>query len=127
MSLRLQPGSVILTPVDARLLYQIANLGDLRKRFRVGDAMAYQLLTDISIAAFTNVAEVGIEARHDAVSEEREWWTTEQLARASRRAQRTIRSDIAKHLLPATRNTAGWLIRASDAEAYIAGRREAPR
>lgn len=119
---RVEPGSIVLSPTDARILYQVANLGELRRRFRVGDSRVYQLLTDVTVAAFSD-ADDGTEPRHPAASEEREWWTTEQLSRAAGRAARTIRNDIALGILPATKNPNGWLIRSAHATTYLEGHR----
>lgn len=114
-------GSIVLTPAEARMLYQPCRIRELRSKVRTGDTALYDLLTELSICAYTANAEVGIDPRHPAASEEREWWTTENLARGSGRAGRTIRKDIATGDLRATRTTNGWLIRASDAQAYIEG------
>ena len=112
-------GSIILTPKKAQMLYQAAHLGELRSRHRVGFDALHQLLTEITVCAFTQDADPGIEPRQETASEEREWWTTEQLARTSRRATRTIRNDIGIGSLPATKNPNGWLIRADHAKTYI--------
>ena len=116
-------GSILLTPNDARVLYQVANLKAVRSKFRAGDTFAYALLTEITVCAFTSDAGVGNEPRHESASEEREWWTTAQVARAARRAGRTVRLDIEREILPAQKTGSRWLIRADDVERYIKAHR----
>lgn len=116
MSRQIEPGSIVLSQTDVQILYQVAHLRELRQRHRSGSPRIYELLTDLTVAAF---ADPGNEPRQVTATEEREWWTTEQLARPSRRAARTIRHDIATGTLPATRTPGGWLIRAEHAHTYI--------
>lgn len=118
-------GSILLTPNDAQILYQVANLKAVRSKFRAGDTVAYALLTEITVCAFTSDAGVGNEPRHESASEEREWWTTAQVARAARRAGRTVRLDIEREILPAQKTGNRWLIRADHAQTYIDSRRSA--
>ena len=117
-------GSVILTPAEARMLYQAARIGELRRRHRVGSSALYDLLTDISVAAFTEDAARGNEPRQSAASEERGTWTVRHLASYTGRAPRTIRLDIETGALPATKNGNLWTIGLEDAKAYISIRRK---
>ncbi len=119
MSRQIEPGSIVLSQTDVRILYQVAHIRELRQRHRSGSTRIYELLTDITVAAFRDVADPGNEPRQPAATEEREWWTTEQLARSSRRAARTIRHDIATGALPATKTPGGWFIRAEHAHNYL--------
>jgi len=111
---------LILTAEDARMLYQGAQLGELRKRHRSGDSRFYALLVDISRAAFS--AEPGNEPRQHAATEERRTWTVEQVASAARLAPRTVRLDCARNELPATKTAGTWIIPAAEALTYIARR-----
>ncbi len=122
MTQRIEPGSLVLTPQDARMLYQAARLGELRTRNRVGNTALYALLTELTICAFT--AEPGIEPRHHAESEEREWWSVKQLARATGQSERTIRLHIEKGDLPATKTGSTWAVTSSTARTYIQGKRK---
>jgi len=124
MSARI-PAGIFLTQEDARILYREARLDELRKKHRAGDSVIYRLLHDITVTAFTAPdAAPGNETRQDAASEEREYWTTQQLAKATRQAERTIRLHIQDNIIPATRPGKSWLIRNDDANTYIASRRK---
>lgn len=119
MSRQIESGSIVLSRTDVRVLFQVANIAELRRRHRSGNSMVYDLLTDITVAAYSDVAESGNEPRQSAASEEREWWTTEQLARTVGRATRTIRHDITIGALPATKTTSGWIIGGEHAQTYL--------
>ena len=121
MSRALPPGAILLTPADARVLYQIARIGELRSRHRVGDTAAYQLLTDISVCAFSDAAP-GNPARQDPASEEREWWTVQQVARQAGLSTRTVRLDCQRQALPSTKQGSTWTITNTAARTYIAAR-----
>lgn len=125
MSARHLPAGLFLTQEDARILYQAARIGELRKRYRVGDNAIYRLLHDITITAFSSPdAAPGNETRQEAASEEREYWTTQQLAKATGQAERTIRLHIQDKTIPAMRPGKSWLIHKDDATTYIASRRK---
>lgn len=117
-------GSILLTPRDARMLYQAARIGELRTRNRIGDSALYKLLTDLSMCAFTTPADNGNLTRQDAASEDREMWTVAQLARTTGRAARTIRLDIENNALPAHKQGNTWVITKQNAHTYIASRRQ---
>ncbi|WJL95880.1 hypothetical protein QSU92_01240 [Microbacterium sp. ET2] len=121
MTRRLVTGpSILLTQEDARILYRAANLGDLRTRYRVGNKTIYDLLTDITVLALsTPDAARGNEQRQPAASEEREYWTTQQVATAARQAERTVRLACQRQEIPAEKPAGTWLIRNSDARTYI--------
>ncbi|WP_248240270.1 hypothetical protein [Microbacterium kunmingense] len=118
MSRLIPNGAVILTPDDARVLFQIANLGELRSRYRVGNTHAYQLLTDITLAAFTPAAP-GNEPRQETASEKAGYMTVPQVARAARQAARTVRLACQNGDLPAEKTGGAWIIRTTDAHTYI--------
>lgn len=108
------------------MLHQAARLGDLRLKHRVGDTALYQLLHDITMCAFsTRDAARGNQPRQDPASEEREYWTTQQVARATRQAERTIRLACQTKALPAQKSAGAWRIRATDATTYIEAHRAA--
>lgn len=117
-------GSVVLSPADARMLYQAARLGELRSRYRVGDSRMYDLLTELSLAAFLVPAAQGSEPRQDAASEERRQWTTRRLARASGRSERSVRLDCQTGVVPASKVGSSWLVDESAAHTYIDTRRK---
>lgn len=111
-------GSIILTPADARVLYQVARLDELRARYRVGSPAAAELLTAITRCAFTN-ADAGNLPRHPTASEDRDRWTVRRLAATTGRAPRTIRLDCETGTLPATKTAGAWTITAPDARTYL--------
>ena len=115
----LPQGAIVLTPHDCQMLYQAARLGEVRTRHRVGAPALYELLTDITVAAFNADAAPGTEPRHETASEEREWWTVQQLARAAGLSARKIRLDAQAGRIPATKQAGGWLIASRDAGTYI--------
>lgn len=123
MTRAIPPGSIILTPADARTLYQAAKLGELRTRYRIGDSKTYELLTEISRAAFEVDADVGILARQDAANDERETWTVRQIAAAAGLAPRTVRLDCANGELPAIKQGSTWTVTTAEAQTYVSRRR----
>lgn len=125
MSRFFESGVLVLTPEDARMLYQGVKIGELRARSRVGNTAFYALLVDISRAAFSVPAAVsGIEQRQDAASHETGFWTVQRLARAVGLADRTVRNDCESGTLPATKPGRAWLIPAGEAKTYIDRRRK---
>lgn len=103
------------------MLWQNAQLNELRLRHRSGNTKLYDLLVDVyklSLQRSINAIH-GNEARQNAASEEREYWTVRQLATATGRAERTIRLDIASNTLPATKSANAWLITNTAARTYI--------
>lgn len=120
MSRRIPAGAILITPAEARMLYQAANLGELRKRHRVGDHTLYRLLTDLTMCAFTAPdASPGNETRQPPATDEREWWTVQQIARETGQAARTVRLSCQRNELPAQRAGNAWTIHHSNAETYI--------
>lgn len=122
MSARLPAGALLLTPEDCRILYAVARISDLRNRHRVGDTTIYRLLTEISVAAQSASTADGILPRHSSASEEPGMWTVNQLARATGRAERTIRLDCQRGELTARKVGRNWVIPAESAETYARGR-----
>jgi hypothetical protein len=120
VTLRVPAGSLVLSPEEARVLYQAAGIGKLRERHRIGNSPLYALLTELSVCAFSADAAAGTLTRQDAASEEREIWSVRQLARASGRAERTIRHDIELGSLPAVKNGNSWTITRDEATTYLA-------
>lgn len=124
MITRIPEGSVILTPQEAKILCLVLPVTRRRSELRVGNKLAYDVLTAISLAAFTDPAEHGTEPRQEPASEEREWWTVRQLHQRMKRyrSERAIRNDCANGNLPAQKNPS-WLIKNEDAQTYIAAHR----
>ncbi len=123
MTRLISAGSIILSPADARMLYQAAKLGELRSRYRVGDTRIYELLTEISQAAFTVDADVGILPRQSAAKDHAEYWTVQQIAKAAGLKDRTVRLDCQNGELPATKQGTTWIVTTAEAEIYIERRR----
>lgn len=118
-------GSIILTPDDARVLFQVAQISKLRTAHRVGDTRAHAILTDITVAAFsTKSAEGGNVPRQSVASEEAGLYTVRDVAKATGRAERTVRKDALAGVLPGQRTTHGWVFRAEDCETYAKARRQ---
>jgi hypothetical protein len=102
----------------------VARIGDLRTQHRIGDTPIYRLLTEITLAAFTaDPADVGTLPRQEAASEEREWWTVREVAKAMGRSERAVRLDCETERLPARKVSGSWLIATSDVETYAAARK----
>ncbi|RWR16792.1 hypothetical protein D8Y23_12790 [Microbacterium enclense] len=123
------PGPVIvMTAADVDMLWRSAGLEALRVRHRLADDPLYRLLVRMHQVRLspTGHAANGLEARHLAASEERSYWTIRQLAKATGRAERTIRKDIAIGELTATKPAREWIIAAADAANYITSRRRTP-
>lgn len=116
----LPQGAIVLTPHDCQMLYQAARLGEVRTRHRVGASALYELLTDITLAAFNADAASGTEPRHETATEEREWWTVQQLARATGLSTRKVRLDAQQGRVPADKHSGTWLIDKQNATTYIA-------
>ncbi len=116
---------VILTASDAHMLWQAARLNDLRIKHR-GDQRLYDLLVSIYKVGLLEIAERGNEPRQDAATEEPEIWTTQQVARAARVSERTVRNDCKDGTLPATqhRTNGPWLIQPAEATTYIDWRKK---
>lgn len=124
MITRIPEGSVILTPQEAKILCLVLPVTRRRSELRVGNKVAYDVLTAISLAAFADPAERGTEPRQEPASEEREWWTVRQLHQRMKRyrSERAIRNDCANGNLPAQKNPS-WLVKNEDAQTYIAAHR----
>ncbi len=121
MTIRIEEGSIVLTPADLRVIYGPLRIREHRTRAGSSSRLG-QILTEMSICAFHEPADRGNETRQSVASEEREYWTVKQLAAVARRAERTVRLDCQEGRLPATKAPT-WLIRAEDARNYIAGNR----
>ncbi|MCR2784071.1 MULTISPECIES: helix-turn-helix domain-containing protein [unclassified Microbacterium] len=118
---------IILTASDARILWQAARLNELRLKHRTGgNNRLYSLLVNVYRVglAVSPDAAPGNETRQEAASEEREYWTTQQLAKATGQAERTIRLHIQDKTIPATKPGKSWLIHKDDATTYIASGRK---
>ena len=113
---------IVLTAGDARMLWQAARLNELRLKHRSGDSHLYQLLVQIYEVGLLELrtAGAGNEPRQSAASEERSHWTVKQLAKATGRAERTVRLDIESNTLPATKAGGAWIVPAEEALTYIA-------
>lgn len=118
-----QPGSVVLSPSDSRILYNELDIKNLRLRYRIGNPRVYEILTDITRSAFTANADGGILTRQPAAFEDHEVWTVERLAKASRLGVRTVRLACQRGTLPAVKQGTAWIITPTDARTYIEGHR----
>ncbi|MEO2132751.1 helix-turn-helix domain-containing protein [Microbacterium sp.] len=129
MTVQIPSGAILLTRSEAQVLYQGAQLGELRNRERRAgrDTPLYRVLHAISVCVFTDDAAPGIEPRHELASEEsREWWTVQQLARATGLSTRKIRLDAQENRLPATKHSGTWLITTEEASTYITRQKGTP-
>lgn len=124
MTVRIEAGSLLLTSEEMRILYQVANLGPLRSKYRTGNQRVYELLTEITIGAFTSPTADGNEPRQPAASEEREYWTTQQVAKATGLSTRTVRLACEHKELPAMKHNRTWSIHHTEATTFIAARRK---
>ncbi|MEV7692494.1 hypothetical protein AB0N73_04085 [Microbacterium sp. NPDC089189] len=123
MSSRIDQPGRFFTNAELRVIWEATNMSEVRDRHRRGDDLLYRLLTEIGHSAFAVYAVPGHEPRQIPASEERSHWTVEQIAKASRRAARTVRNDIHNNELKATRSGHAWSVPDTAARAYIAGHR----
>ena len=116
---------VILGGRDAAMLWMAADLDDLRIRSRSNDAL-YGLLHDIYSAGLAWHSSVnGSKEQINAEIEDpgtTEFTTVTEIAKRVGKTPRTVRNDITKGLLKATRTEREWIVTPETAEAYIAGR-----
>lgn len=124
MSFIPQEPVAVITASDIDRLWRAAGLDTLRRKHRSGDTVLYALLVKLHQVRLVRLqlAADGTPQRQEAASEEREYWTVQQLARASRRADRTVRKDIEDGELQATKTGRSWVIRNADARSYITSR-----
>lgn len=125
MSARITAGAIVLTPQDARLLYASLDVGNRRKSLRDQHnpraRALYELLTEISVCAFTETdAAVGTLPMPQPAPSEAGFMTVAQLAKASRLAPRTIRVACQRNEIPATKAAGAWVIPTDTAAAFIA-------
>lgn len=113
---------IILTATEARILWQAARLNDLRLKHRSGDDRLYALLAKVYQVGLLQIRTTGPgnEPRQNTATEERRAWTVRQLANATGRAERTVRLDIEKKALPATKQGGTYIINSTEAATYIA-------
>lgn len=116
---------IVLTASDVDMLWRGVGLDEHRRRHRSGDTALYSLLVRMHQVRLLRVIDAadGTPERHSTASEEREWWTVEQLATAAHRAPRTIRKDIENNELQATKTGRVWVISNADAKSYLNSRR----
>lgn len=127
MSERIDGPVCILTAQDAAILWQAAKLNDARIHSRP-DERVHKILTDIwKTALSVNNAATGKSTPVKTAIEEhviRKVVTVTELAKQAEIPARTIRSHIAKEILPAVQVGREWTITRRDAAAYIAGRQK---
>lgn len=118
---------VILDGRDAAMLWMAGNLDDLRIRSRPNAAL-YALLHDIYSAGLAwHVSVNGSKQQISAEIEEpgsKQFVTVKEIARRIGMNPRTVRNDITKGLLKATKTDREWITTPEAAEAYIAGRED---
>jgi hypothetical protein len=112
------------TNAELALIWHATNMAQVRNAHRSRDDRIFTLLSEVAQGAFAQMAVPGHEPGHSPATEERSHWTVEQLARASRRGERTIRRDIENNELAATRPGHAWVIPDHAARAYIAAHRK---
>ncbi|MEV7692491.1 hypothetical protein AB0N73_04070 [Microbacterium sp. NPDC089189] len=117
---------LVITAGEARMLWQAARLDALRVKHRSGNTALYDVLVKFYRVGLLEIAERGTQTRQSAASEERERWTTQQVARAAGIAERTVRLDCKEGTLPATQHRSGgpWAIDADAATTYIRRRKK---
>lgn len=115
----------VLTASDVDLLWRSSGWDELRRRHRIGDTHLYGLLIRLHKVRLSRMpfANDGIVERHLTAFDESKEWTVSRLSRASKRAERTIRNDIEKGELQATKIGRSWLISSEDAKSYIHSRK----
>ena len=125
MSVFTQEPVVILTVRDARILWQGLSLNAQRVKHR-GDPELYGVLLNIYKGTLLEPAARGNEPRQNAASEEREYWNTTQVARATGVSERTVRNHCANGTLPGTQahENGPWLIHNDEALTYIERKRK---
>lgn len=111
---------VILTPTDARMLWQAARLDTLRVKHR-GDPRLYDVLLNIYKGTLLEDAARGRQPRQTAETDEREYWNTTQVAQAAGVSERTVRNHCADETLPAVHahQNGPWMIPNEEALTYI--------
>jgi hypothetical protein len=126
MSAYTQGPVVILTAVEARMLWQAANLDAVRIKYRGEDNRIYRIVHDIYQVGLLHDADAvnGNEPRQSTASEKTEVTTVGQVARRAGIAERTVRLHISQQILPATKHGREWVITTADADIYIAARRK---
>ena len=118
--------AIVLDGREAAMLWMAADLNDLRIRSRSNPAL-YDLLHDIYSAGLA--WHVSVNGSKQQISEEieepgsREFVTVKEIARRVGKTPRTVRNDITKGLLKATKTDREWIATSEAAEAYIASRR----
>ena len=121
--------AVILTGADAALIYQAANLRELRISARGKSNRLYALLTDITMAAFTHASSLdGTKPQNSTENHETESAgivTVGYVARQAGITPRAVRNHIGLGLLEATQQGRIWIITQTAADQYIAGRKPA--
>lgn len=118
--------SIVLTAAEVDMLWRTAGLDELRQRHRLGDTYLYQLLLRMHQVRLQRVTEAvsGTQTRHEPAQGERGYWTIHQLSKATGRAERTIRKDIAAGELTATKPSRSWIVTTENATTYIESRRK---
>lgn len=119
--------ALILTGADAALLYQAANLRDLRIAARGRSERLYTLLVELSETAFAHVAAADGNQPSPVVNADKheDITSVEHIAREAGVTPRTIRNHIEAGLLQARKINRTWVITTADAQQYITGRQAA--
>ncbi|MFZ8758625.1 helix-turn-helix domain-containing protein [Microbacterium sp. HMH0099] len=126
MSVEVPNGGLILSREEVRMLYQVANLKDLRAKLRdsgTGTA-AYKLIHELSRATFANSADNGITPRQTTAIRDNGYTTVVQVAHNAGISERTVRLHLQQQILPATKSGRHWIITQDDADTYISARRK---
>ena len=119
----------VIPASEASALWQAAKLTALHREVAGEESNpVYQATTALYrvILAARELDNRGTQTRQAAALEDRETWTTEQIAKAAGVANRTVRLDCQTGTLPATqhRPKGPWSITAPEALTYISWRRK---
>lgn len=128
MSVRTEGSVCILTAQDAAILWQIAELNDVRIRFR-SESRAYSILVDIYRTALT-ATDNSPNGNSDAAKAEPRKATSDAVLTVKEVADmagitpRAVRNHITARILPAAQMGREWIITRREADTYIAGRKK---
>lgn len=127
MSARIENG-VVLSGQECAILWQRAQLGPLRIAARANDERFYGVLLDLYNAGTLWAASVNGKAATETTESENaeeRWVTPEYIAKRAGVTVRTIRNEITRGALPATKHNRFWTISPGAAQTYLASRHAA--
>lgn len=118
--------TVVLEPADCAALWQAARLDDLRIACRGRDEELYNTLHAIYTGNLSWLDSVSrkVQKQQAETRQPLKWVTPNDLAKQIGVTPRTIRNDITREHLRASKSGSVWLIQLDDALAYLAGRQK---